>query len=170
MNREQETQHITVRPATSEDAEAIATILITVDWLAQTASQPFEESKLTVARHLALCAADNSHSVYVAENAKGDVTGYISIHWLPYLCAEQPEGYISELFVLDYQRGQGIGSRLLDTVVEESRRRGCSRLMLVSERGREVYNREFYKKRGWEERPGVANFVYWLLQEPRNYL
>ena len=34
---------------------------------------------------LALCQADDSHSVYVAQNPEGEILGYCAVHWLPYL-------------------------------------------------------------------------------------
>ena len=59
-------------------------------------------------------------------------------------------------------RGQGIGSRLLEAVKAEAKRRGCSRLQLVNFRQRESYQRGFYAKAGWEERPDGASFVLYL--------
>nr|RNJ69245.1 MAG: N-acetyltransferase [Leptolyngbya sp. IPPAS B-1204] len=73
-----------------------------------------------------------------------------------------PEGFVSELFVDQAHRGQGIGSLLLDTVQTEARVRGCSRLMLVNSRERESYQRQFYQKQGWIERENIANFIYKL--------
>jgi len=64
--------------------------------------------------------------------------------------------------VQESHRGQGIGSQLLEVMKAEARKRGCSRLMLINLRKRESYQRQFYRKQGWEEREGVANFVYHL--------
>jgi len=58
------------------------------------------------------------------------------------------------------------GNSLLNRVVEEAWARGCYRLMLINIRTRESYQRDFYKKLGWEERPDAANFVYMLQAEP----
>ena len=89
----------------------------------------------------------------------GAVLGYVAVHWVPYLIHTGPEGYISELFIRESARGQGIGARLLETVEAEAIRRGCTRLMLLNMRQRESYQREFYSKHGWEERPQAANFM-----------
>jgi GNAT superfamily N-acetyltransferase len=102
---------------------------------------------------------DASHSVYVAETAQGELAGYLSVHWLPYLFLPGPEGYISELFVRPEARGQGIGSRLLEAAREEAEARGCTRLSLLNMRNRESYLRGFYGQHGWEERPDAANFI-----------
>ena len=85
--------------------------------------------------------------------------GYISVHWLPYLFLEGPEGYISELFIRDNQRGKGIGGKLLSIVKEEAMERGCSRLSLLNGHNRESYERNFYLKKGFIERDKMANFI-----------
>ena len=98
--------------------------------------------------------------VLVAARAgDGGLLGYTTVHWLPCLFLPSPEGYVAELFVSQEARGQGIGRTLLDEVVEEARRRGCSRLQLINFRQRESYARGFYAKNGWEERPDAANFA-----------
>jgi len=102
---------------------------------------------------------DDSHTVYVAEDSAGAVVGYAAVHWLPYMLLAGPEGYVSELFIQESARGKGAGTKLLEVIEAEAKERGCSRLMLLNLRQRESYQREFYKKHGWEERPGVANFV-----------
>jgi GNAT superfamily N-acetyltransferase len=70
-----------------------------------------------------------------------------------------PEGYVSELFVAEGARGRGVGTRLIEAVEALARERGCSRLLLLNVRERESYERGFYAARGWQERPGVANFI-----------
>lgn len=152
-------QELTIRPALEADASAIARILRSLGWFEPLQVQASSETEAQVRRHVGLCRADGSHSVYVAEEAQSGVIGYASVHWLPYLILPGPEGYLSELFIDEAHRGRGIGKRLLDRVVQEARSRGCWRLMLVTGRGRDSYKRAFYVKQGWVEREGVANFV-----------
>jgi GNAT superfamily N-acetyltransferase len=109
--------------------------------------------------HLTLAAADDSHLILVAETPQGEIAGYCAVHWLPYLILPAPEGYVSELFVQEAFRAQGVGSQLLDAIQAAAKERGCSRLMLLNLRKRESYQRRFYQKQGWEERPEMANFV-----------
>ncbi len=109
--------------------------------------------------HLALCNADDSRLILVAELPSGEVAGYCAVHWLPYLILTGPEGYVSELFIKEEFRGQGVGSQLLETIKAKARDRGCSRLMLLNMRKRESYKRQFYSKQGWEERSEAANFI-----------
>ena len=94
-----------------------------------------EAREVTLARvttNLARCAEDDSHLVLVAEAPGGVIAGYGAVHWLPYLILTGGEGYVSELFIGDDFRGQGIGGRLLDAITEEARQRGCARLMLLN--------------------------------------
>jgi GNAT superfamily N-acetyltransferase len=150
-----------IRKAQLQDVEALTHLLKSLGWFTHLTSEPSEVSQKRIAHHLALCNTDDSHSIYVAEK-DGEIVGYIAVHWLPYLFLPAPEGYISELFVCDSARGNGIGTQLLETVKAEARSRSCSRLMLVNSRSRDSYKHKFYEGKGWQEREGVANFVYLL--------
>ncbi|MGA2489073.1 MAG: GNAT family N-acetyltransferase [Anaerolineales bacterium] len=136
---------IKIREARQSDVPAITEILRELGWFAHMTAESPAATEAHVARQLALCQADKSHLVFVAEAA-----------------GEEVMGYISELFIKDSARGHGIGSRLLETVESEAIRRGCTRLDLLNMRQRESYQREFYTKQGWEERPQAANFVKYL--------
>jgi GNAT superfamily N-acetyltransferase len=103
------------------------------------APEKVEVIQSRVSRPLQLCLADNSHSIYVAERPEGELVGYIAVHWLPYLFLPGPEGYISELFIRELARGQGLGSQLLEVVKKEAAERGCIRLSLINIRSRESY-------------------------------
>jgi len=151
-----------IREAQTQDAPAIAAIVRELGWFAHINAEPLESTVARITSHLALCNADDSHSVYVAE-LEGVVRGYAAVHWCPYLLFTGPEGYVSELFVADEAREQGIGTKLLDTIEQEARSRGCSRLGLLNLRSRESYKRDFYRKHGWVEREEVANFILKLL-------
>jgi GNAT superfamily N-acetyltransferase len=154
---------IQIRKAQPGDAMGIAAILRGLEWITRFDAEAIEATARRVAHHLALCHADDSHTVYVAETEGGEIAGYAAVHWLPYLLLLGPEGYVSELFIRAAERGQGIGTQLLETVKEEAKTRGCARLMLLNMQERESYRRGYYKKQGWQERPDAANFVYPLL-------
>jgi GNAT superfamily N-acetyltransferase len=153
---------IQIRRAVIEDAAAIADLLHEVGFFERINREAPEETRERVSRHLALCLADDSHSIYVAESSQGGLAGYAAAHWLPYLFLAGPEGYVSELFLREAARGQGTGARLLDAIKAEALQRGCGRLNLLNNRERESYLRGFYAKQGWEERPDMANFIYRL--------
>jgi GNAT superfamily N-acetyltransferase len=141
-------------------ADGLADFLIDLNYFRRLEGLSAEQVRARVRDHLNLSFADGSHSVYVAEAAGANIVGYTAVHWLPYLFLPGPEGYVSELFVAQAARGQGVGTRLLATVKEEARARGCSRLSLLNMRDRESYQRRFYAKDGWEERSDAANFVF----------
>lgn len=151
-----------IRTASLEDAIPIAGLLRAMGWFARMQAERPEETQRKLKVQLERCLADDSHAVLVAENPAGAIVGYAAVHWLPYLIHAGPEGYVSELFIDETYRGQGIGSALLDAVTALARQRGCARLSLLNMRGRESYQRQFYGKHGWEERPDAANFVLCL--------
>ena len=148
-----------LRKATAQDAEQLTSLLKDIGWFEALTNDSVESSMERVRSQLERCLADGSHSVFVAESDQGDVTGYISVHWLPYLFMAGPEGYVSELFVCGSARGDGIGRQLLELVYDEARKRGCKRLSLINLRIRESYQRQFYTKAGWRERSEAANFI-----------
>ena len=150
---------IQIRKATGQDAPVIAELLRTMVLFPHINAQTTPATLDHVSRHLGLCQADDSHSVYVARHSAGEILGYCAVHWLPYLMLPGPEGYVSELFLRESSRGLGIGGQLLETVKAEARARGCSRLMLLNLRDRESYERGFYRKHGWQERPEAINFL-----------
>lgn len=151
---------IAIRKAVIADAPQLAKLLQEIGWFAAFSGRDLKESVAKVESQLRECLADASHSVYIAEWPSGDLAGYVSVHWLPYLFMAGPEGYVSELFLREDARGQGLGRQLLDIIVAEARSRGCQRLSLINLRSRESYQRQFYIKAGWLERTTAANFVY----------
>ncbi len=150
---------IQIREAKDTDVPALTSLLRSLGLFAHINAETAPSTEERVRRHLALCLSDDSHLILVAQLPGGEIAGYCAVHWLPYLILAGPEGYVSELFIHEDSRGQGIGAQLLEAVKVEAQKRGCSRLMLLNMRKRESYQRGFYSKHGWEERPDAANFV-----------
>jgi GNAT superfamily N-acetyltransferase len=150
---------IEICKAESSDIAGIAEIVRELGWFADITAEIPAQTQAHIANELSLCQADNSHAVFVARTAGKQVAGYVSVHWVPTLIHAGPDGYISELFIRENGRGQGIGTRLLETVEAEAVRLGCTRLMLLNMRQRESYQRGYYSKHGWEERPQAATFM-----------
>lgn len=152
----------TIRKAVLADSGRISNLLHALGLFPAVQAELPAETLERVQRHMAQCLQDDSHSLYVAEGQDGVLLAYAAVHWLPYLIFSGPEGFVSELFVDQAARGQGIGARLLETVKAEARQRGCYRLSLTNMRSRESYQRRFYNKLGWEERLDAINFIYIL--------
>lgn len=151
---------VQIRKAKAEDAPQLAALLRDIGWFESFKSEPIAMATRRVRLHIEQCLADDSHSTFVAEAPDGTIVGYGSVHWLPYLFLQGREGYVSELFVRESARGQGVGRELLQNIEADARTRGCARLSLINLRSRESYMRQFYVKAGWEERPDAANFIY----------
>jgi len=158
---------VTIRFAAESDAPGIARLLHAMagaGWFSALANVSAQELEEKIRRDLATLAGSAEATTLVAETGEGTIVGYCHVHWLAELFMLGPEGYLSELFLLPEARGQRIGTALLDRVVAEAESRGAFRLMLLNGRQRESYSRGFYEKNGWEEREGMANFVYWVKQ------
>jgi GNAT superfamily N-acetyltransferase len=153
---------IAIRKASLADASRLSDLLRRIDLFSAVQAEGPAETLQRIQRHLDLCLGDDSHSIYIAEDQGGALLAYAAAHWLPYLILKGLEGFVSELFVDAAARGQGIGTRLLEIMEAEARQRGCARLSLINMRNRESYQRGFYAKLGWQERPDAANFVYLL--------
>jgi GNAT superfamily N-acetyltransferase len=150
-----------IRKAKEQDSSQLIKLLGGIGWFTGYFTNKKELLKDKFIEHIKLCSADNSHSIYVAEE-DNVILGYSSVHWLPYLFLSGPEGFISELFIDEEKRGKGIGKSLIEAIKKEAFERGCSRLSLLNGRNRESYNRNFYRKCGFTERDQLANFILQL--------
>ena len=154
-----------IRAAQPDDAAGIADLIVRLGTFQRYfEGLPADAIQKQVGKQLNSCLVDNSHTVLVAVTAPDRIVGYAAVHWLPYLFMPGPEGFVSELFIEDAARGQGIGTQLLESVKQESQARGCARLSLINIRDRESYQRGFYAKLGWQERPDAANFIFRMKQ------
>ena len=85
--------------------------------------------------------------VFVAE-ADGVLVGLVTAHpyWPSPMYEQELEVYITELIVASEQRGQGVGTRLVEAVRVWAREQGVSRIragvMSRNERGRAFWQRE----------------------------
>lgn len=150
------TPGLAIREATSGDLPGILSVAQDVAWLSHVV--PAQGEAPQMARQLELCLEDQARLVLVAQ-ANGDLAGFSVGHLQPYLILPTRECYISELFVGAGHRGRGVGSALLASMEQWAKDNGCYRLMLINGKTRQAYQRGFYAKRGWQERPEVANFV-----------
>lgn len=63
---------------------------------------------------------------------------------------ELPYGLMEDVFVEERWRGKGLGSQLVDLVINRAKKEGCYKLVATSRVGREKVH-ELYKKLGFKE-------------------
>lgn len=154
-------EDIAIRQARVDDATAITEIVRAVGWFEPLLQATSAEAREMIAKRLRDCLSDESHTVLVAERVGIGVVGYLAVHWYPHL-ARGNDGYISEVFLRPAETGKGIGGQLLRAIETYARERHCTRLLLLNRRDRESYQRNFYRKHGWEEIPQGAFFARFL--------
>jgi len=156
-----------IREATENDASGIAAVVHAMKQLQSVAPASAATTAERIEGNLRQAKSTGSSTIYVAETPDQALAGYCAVHWVPFLFLAGGEAYVTELFVCPADSGRGLGSRLLESVVQEARRRGCSRVSLLNGRDGESYGRGFYAKRGWVERAGMANFIFPLAENSR---
>ena len=150
---------IRIRTATNADAAGIASIIRELGWFASITAEAEADTIMRIAAALEAAETSSHYVAYVAETDE-EIVGFTALHVLPYLIHTGNDGYLSELFIRESARGQGVGTALLRAIQDEARRRGCFRLRLINVKTRDSYQRRFYAKNGWEEWPDAATFVY----------
>ena len=148
-----------IRAVKNNDFDQLIDLLSEVGWFEDYLSNSRELLEIKFKKHIELSLADDSHSLFVAENMNDKIIGYANVHWLPYLFLRGCEGYISELFIRENFRGMGVGKKLLNLIEEEAAIRECSRLSLLNGKNRESNIRKFYQKQGFIEREQLSNFI-----------
>ena len=141
------------------DADAIASILESTSEVRSVADRGHVANVTILCKNLERGLETETSTVFVAAVDGDRAVGYCAVHWTPFLFLKGGEAYVTELFVHPQHRGQGIGSKLLDQVEDEARKRGCARLSLLNGKESEAYDRGFYKTRDWVERDLMANFI-----------
>ena len=153
-----------IRPCREDDAEGLSSLLHSLEDLSTIASESFEITLVRVKKQLAHIVKSAEHILLVATK-EDEVVAYISAHWHPTLLHADGEGFISELFVHPEERSRGLGTSLLNCIIQEGKVRGCARLSLLNMRNKSSYERAYYTQRGWQERPNAANFVLELKRQ-----
>ena len=144
-----------IRNAKTEDARAIAELLVNIDDYPNWKELGANKLEQTVRESLEW--KNDERLVFVAE-LEDRVVGYAVVYWLNYLFSSK-EGHVSELFIRSDASGQGVGRVLLETIKTQAIARGCGRLTLVNLKDRESYQRGFYASRGWEEKSNTVRFA-----------
>ncbi len=157
---------IKLRKGRVEDAESMAIILREIGWSQKRNALPLEGVANPIAELIQHCLKDSEgRTLLVAVDENDQVIGFMNVHWVPFIMLGSWEGYVPDVFVSPKASGKGVGRLLVEAVMEEVRKRGCTRLMLTNGRDRQSYKQGFYSKLGWTEKPQVANFVHYY-REP----
>lgn len=157
---------MSIREATPQDAEGIATVIHAMPGLGAVTQHPVKVTAAAVAANLARIASSGTSTAYVAEEEGGTIVGYGAVHWVPFLFLSGGEAYVTELFIHPFASRKGAGSEILGTITAEATKRGCARVSLLNGRDGESYRRNFYKNRGWQERDRMANFILPIPKQP----
>ena len=92
--------------------------------------------------------ADSSQHLMVADLG-GEVVGTLQLTIIPGLARKGAlRGQVEAVRVRSDQRGGGLGGKLMDWAIEESRRRGCALVQLTSDQSR-VDAHRFYLRLGF---------------------
>jgi len=136
---------IKIRPLRPGDLGAIMGLHRELGW-----NPAFRADGTTLHERLELLIGEDNTLLLVAEIG-GRVVGYIHGEMVTYLLFAGREMLVSEVFVVEEARGQGVGSALMGAIEAEAIQRRCFRISVLNSRERESYRRGFYPGRGYEE-------------------
>jgi GNAT superfamily N-acetyltransferase len=134
---------VTIRPASTNDAPALAPLLGELGYPAEG-----DAVRERIHRLLGPTGGSPTDCVFVAGNDE-DVVGMLSVHRFRGLHADDDVALITALVVAARARGLGVGRRLVDEAAETARGWGCSRL-LVTTHVRRADAHAFYERIGFE--------------------
>jgi len=141
---------VTIRAATEADVPRIVELI----HLGTAPGRPSVEDASAEALPAYLAAfretaASGFASIHVAES-DGAVVGTFSLAFIPNISNRGGRvAQIESVHVAEAIRGRGVGEQMLAWAIAESRRRGCFRLQLTSNKSR-VDAHRFYERLGFE--------------------
>jgi GNAT superfamily N-acetyltransferase len=135
-----------IRPATGDDVPAIVAMLADDPLGAQ------RESPDDLAPYLAALERlrDDPNQHLVVAVREGRIIGTMQLTIIPGLSRKgATRSIIEAVRILADERGSGLGTRLIEWAVDESRRQGCQLVQLTSDSSRTDAHR-FYERLGFE--------------------
>ena len=134
-----------IRPATADDVAAIVAMLADDPLGAQRESPDDLTPYLTALERL---AADPNQHLMVAVR-EGSVVGTLQLSIIPGLSRRgATRSIIEAVRIHGAERGSGLGTRLIEWAIDESRRQGCQLVQLTSDSSRTDAHR-FYERLGF---------------------
>ena len=131
---------ITIRPAETRDATALALLL---EVLSYTVSPQDLPARLQRFR------SQGNGDVLVAEQ-NGEVVAFAALEITYPIHHAEPVGHLSAFAVARSARRKGIGAQLLSAVESAARAAGCRRMVVTSAEGRADAH-AFYQAAGWPQ-------------------
>jgi ribosomal protein S18 acetylase RimI-like enzyme len=144
---------IKIRPLRPSDLGAVMQLHRELGW-----NPAFRADGTTLRQRLESLIGEDNALLLVAELG-GRVVGYIHGEIVTYLLFAGREMLVSEVFVMEEERGHGVGTALMSAIEAEAVQRRCFRVSVLNSRERASYKRGFYPRLGYAERGQVANFV-----------
>lgn len=130
---------IEVRAATVDDFDAVYTMICELE------NEAFNEKELNLIYRENL---KNDSILYWIAEMGGQSVDFLSLHIQNLLHHAGPAAEIQELFVRSDQRGNGIGTRLVEHARAEAIKRGCKVFEVTTNIKREATHR-FYERCGF---------------------
>jgi len=134
---------MTIRPTKSDDFDSIIPLLRQL-W-------PANPLDLKAARDIFDKGLASDQRAYLCACHGDQIIGFCTLIIRDCLWLQGDVGYICDLVVDQDHRGSGVGTALVEKVVEIARQRGCRRVELDSGFHRTAAH-AFYEKRGFEKR------------------
>lgn len=122
--------NITIRPAREADLPAIKTLLAELlDVVSDKEGMDIEQAVLNCRDMI----KDSVHHMLVARE-EGLILGFVNFNTRKTVLHRHESGLIDELVVSKSSRGSGIGRQLIQAVIDECRKLGCSEVEVSTEK------------------------------------
>jgi putative acetyltransferase len=116
-------EQLSIRPATNADAPAVRELIFTI--LREFSLPPEPESTDADLNDIELFYFKGGGRFDVLVNRTGDIIGSVGLHRI-----DQQTVELRKMYLRSDERGKGLGTKLLDHALTESRRMGCTRITL----------------------------------------
>ncbi|MDH5648614.1 MAG: GNAT family N-acetyltransferase [Gammaproteobacteria bacterium] len=143
---------IQIRPLKPDDVDDIMRLHKELGW-----NPAFKADGSTLRQRLKSLITEDNALLLVAE-LNNRVVGYVHGETATYLLFAGREMFVSEVFVVEEARSQGVGKMLMTAIESEAINQKCFRITVMNGRERESYKRGFYPSLGYQERGQTAVF------------
>lgn len=97
-----------------------------------------------------------SEGIRFAVREEGQEVAHAYLYFLRNDAHDKPVGYMEDVFVEESFRGSGVGTKIVETLIAEAKKRGCYKLIGTSRSGRDrvhaLYTRLGFRDYGKEFR------------------